>query len=69
MPWAVNGSSAPKSLGRQKLFQLEGLDPQGNAVAAAKAWPLSLLLRAQPWHRRGRPGLVLSLLVGVGVSS
>ena len=68
MPWAVNGSSAPKSLGRQKLFQLEGLDPQGN-TAAAKAWPLSLLLRAQPWHRRGQSGLGLSLLVGVGVSS
>lgn len=64
MPWAVNRSSAPKSLRRQKLFQLEGPDLQGNVVAAS-ARPLSLLLWVSRGPGRGRLGLVLSILVRV----
>lgn len=64
MPRALNGNSAPKSHRRQKLFQPEGPDPLGNVVVAT-AQPLSLLMWAQPRHRRCRLGLVLSLLVGV----
>lgn len=64
VPWAVNRSSAPKSLGRQKVFQLEGPDLQGNVVAAS-ARPLSLLPWGQPWARE-RPAGVSAVNSGQG---